>query len=94
MALAVKRNKNDKNESMQDVTDDSAKDKNKVGIKRENSTIFPCLQREGLWEVKELEINGGAKLEQMCGEEGVGGAATCTGEQAMEKQHAYRGRKA
>lgn len=65
-----------------------------MGIKRENSTVFPCLQREGLWEVKELEINEGAKLEPMCGEEGVGGAATCTGEQAMEKQHTYRGRKA
>lgn len=29
--------------------------------------------------MKQLEINEGAKLEQMCGGEGVGGAATCTG---------------
>lgn len=80
MALAVKRNKKDKKKCMQYVTDDSAKDKNKVGIKRERqSTIFHCLQREGLWEVEQLEINEGAEPEQMCGGEGEGGAATRTG---------------
>ena len=42
-----------------------------MGIKRERqSTIFHCLQREGLWEVEQLEINEGAEPEQMCGGKG------------------------
>lgn len=52
-----------------------------MGIKRENkeSAIFHCLQREGLWEAEQLEINEGAEPEQMCGGEGEGGAATRAG---------------